>query len=202
MSRQLSQTARLAKELNRTLVLPNVHLGLLHVCYTTPWSAYYDIEWYEEKFGVHAITFDQYTNWVAAQQLQPTGAYVVAAKERVDNGTIARTFVINSSTLESTCDDKAPLDYSPFPDEIEMKPPRGFDHDEELAEEFGHRLLKELPAFVQHTDDSGLVMEPDVISIVRTLPQQSKSCLHIASHRNGISLFLFGLSVRLQSGSA
>ena len=145
---------------------------------------------------MHAVTFDQYATWVAAQQVKPTGAYVLAAKERVDNGTVAKTFVINSSTLESTCDKKAPLDYSLFPDEIEMKPPHGYDHHEELAQEFGHRLLKELPAFVQHMDESGLMVEPDVISIVRTLLQQFKSCLDIASYRNGISLFLSGLSVR------
>jgi hypothetical protein len=60
----LSQIARLARELNRTLILPNVEKNKIGACHKQKLSVYYDISPLSSQGDDWFVEFEEFTSWV------------------------------------------------------------------------------------------------------------------------------------------
>ncbi|KAF9459946.1 hypothetical protein BDZ94DRAFT_1267019 [Collybia nuda] len=63
----IEQLAKLALDLNRTLVLPNVGKNRVGVCYKYSFEVYYDLRSLQESIGVSVMMMDAFKSWAGPQ---------------------------------------------------------------------------------------------------------------------------------------
>lgn len=165
----IHQLGLLARQLNRTLVLPNVSKSRMGTCYAFPFPFYYDIDALD--LGVATITQADFLDWVEHREHAPTAQVVNVAGGNVDypKGAIE----IDSSSdpasvpgrpARNLCLRKTRLvfDHSP----LVVYTPEGYHRTELSRTRFGDSLLATLsnPSVAQKSQRQG-DGAPDVLAL-------------------------------------
>lgn len=77
------QIVKLAEQLNRTLVLPNVGKHRMGICYKHAFATYYDVRPLLDdcSLGLQAVTFGDFARWVAGRLRSPSAQIVIINSE-------------------------------------------------------------------------------------------------------------------------